>query len=123
MAANQQYQQPASQMQPGQPRIQGQAQINASVFDTFSTSLRNNVVRGAQSLVNSWSDCAYVIRYSRYTSYVITTLLIFVLLSLVFNWGPAVAMTLSVIAVICAAFQSYLVSQESCFKIFSNAAG
>lgn len=121
MAANQQFPQ-ASQGGP-QPRLQGQAQVNASVFDTFSTSLRNNVVRGAQSLVNTWSECAYVIRYSRYTSYVITTLLIFVLLSLIFNWGPAVVMTLSVIAIICAVFQSYLVSQESCFKIFNNASG
>lgn len=93
-----------------------------SVFDTFTNSIRNNVVRGATSLVNSWSECAYVIRYTRYTSYVITILLLFVVISLIVNWGKTVVLTLSILAVLCAAFQSYLVSQDACFKVFRNTA-
>jgi hypothetical protein len=95
---------------------------NTSVFDSFSSSIRNNVVRGAQSLVNSWSECAYIVKYTRYTSYVITILTLFVVIALIVGWSRTVVMTLSIIAVLCAAFQSYLASQESCFRVFQNAA-
>jgi uncharacterized membrane protein len=98
-----------------------QQQQNTSVFDSFTSSIRNNIVRGTQSLVNSWSECAYIVKYTRYTSYVITILLLFVVIALIVGWSRAIVMTLAIIAVLCSAFQSYLSSQESCFRVFQNA--
>lgn len=99
--------------------LNGQGQ---SAFDAFTNSIRSNVVRGAQSLVNSWSECAYVLKYTRYTSYVVTVALVFVVLAVVFGWGKTIMLTIAIIAILCSAFQSYLVSQDSCFRVFRNAA-
>lgn len=101
--------------------INQQQPQNTSVFDSFTSSIRNNVVRGTQSLVNSWSECAYIVRYTRYTSYVITVLLLFVVIALIVGWSRTIVMTLAIIAVLCSAFQSYLSSQEACFRVFQNA--
>lgn len=89
-----------------------------SVFDTMTSSIRNNVARSAQSLVNSWSECAYVINYTRYTSYVLTVVLVFTLIALIFKWNIGIVWTLVLIANLCTAMLVYLVSQGSCFKIF-----
>jgi hypothetical protein len=102
--------------------MSGQVQQGQSAFDAFTSSIRSNVVKGAQSLVNSWSECAYVLKYTRYTSYIITVLMVFVVLAIVFSWGRTVVLTLSIVTILCAAFQSYLVSQDSCFRVFRNAA-
>lgn len=102
--------------------MSGQAIQGQSAFDAFTNSIRSNVVKGAQSLVNSWSECAYVLKYTRYTSYIVSVLLVFVVLAIVLSWGKTIVLTLSIITILCAAFQSYLVSQDSCFRVFRNAA-
>lgn len=115
----QQQQQPqqAARLAAAQPGASG----STSVFDSFTSSIRNNVVRGAQSLVNSWSECSYIVKYTRYTSYIITVLVLFVVIALIVNWSKTVVLTLAIITVLCAAFQSYLASQDACFRVFNTA--
>lgn len=94
----------------------------SGVFDTLTSSIRSNVVRGAQSLVNNWNDCTYIIDYTRYTSYVVTLLLVFIVVTLIMKWNHLVLLSLTVLALLFSSFQAYLVSQRACFKIFQPAA-
>lgn len=111
---------PVSQSQAQQQAAGRSVPNNTSVFDSFTSSIRNNVVRGAQSLVNSWSECSYIVRYTRYTSYIITVLVLFIVIALIVNWSKTLVLTLAIITVLCAAFQSYLASQEACFRVFQG---
>lgn len=135
MAAIQQPQQPMQQQLPGPPLNEQQP---TSVFDSFSSSLRGNVVRSngvvdqsfrgnnagpaANSLINSWNTCAWVVRYSRYTSYIITILVTFTLLACIVGWGNGLILTLTLLTLLFAAFQSYISSQDACFRLFGNVA-
>lgn len=91
-----------------------------SVFNVVDGLARANLVRGASNLISSWDDCKYILRYTRYTSYVVTVLLLFLVLSLLINWGKSVMLALAILAIVCSSFQSYLVSQEACFKVFPS---
>lgn len=92
----------------------------SSVFNVVDSFARSNLVRGASNLVSTWDKCKNIIRNIRYTSYVVTVLLLFVVLSLLINWGKAVMLTLSILAIVFSSYQSYLVSQEACFKVFPS---
>lgn len=88
-----------------------------SVFDSYPRGIRgSNLVEGTQVLINSWSDCDYILRYSAICIYIITVLAVILMLSIFFKF-PAIVLALTVtLLTLISIYASLLVSKKSCFE-------
>lgn len=91
-----------------------------SVFDSYNRSIRGNVVRGATSLMNTWSDCDYILRYNRICVYIVTVILVFTLFALLLKWSSTLVMVLLAIVTFVSIYNSLLISKPSCFNILGT---
>lgn len=91
-----------------------------SVFDSYNRSIRGNIVRGATSLMNTWSDCDYILRYNRICVYIVTVVLVFTLFALLLKWSNTLVMVLLAIVTFISIYNSLLISKPSCFNILGT---